>query len=228
MAEASWVRSPENVTSSRSPFSTEYVATAARSRSFIRFTTKSRAARLALTIPLGEPKVRSKRMQEVASRRGVDRRVLGRGRHDGSPLVEDLEARDGLLLAVVVDFEVFGLQVLDGPPVLVRDVDGDLDQRDARLFPHGRLLRLLLRLVGAGRETEIKTSRQNERERPGPAAHAAIFPPGRPPRKTAGLLTIAVRRPSTGRLVERSRAAGKARRTSPRSRAALSRSPRIS
>jgi hypothetical protein len=53
IAAASCVRSPVKLTSSLIPRSTEYVTTAARSRSFIRLTTKSRAARLALKTLLG-------------------------------------------------------------------------------------------------------------------------------------------------------------------------------
>ncbi len=171
----------------------------------------------------GRPEREIEEDQEVATCRGMDRRVFGQGGHDRAALVEHVEARDDLRLSVVVDLEVFGLQILDGAPVLVRDIDGDLDERDARLFPHRRVLRLFLRLVGAGEQGDQNEQSDAEREGPGPAAHETYLPPA--PTMAQPFIPGRSRHPDVR---GRSRASGKARRASRRRRSALSRSPRIS
>src|SRR5262249_45592360 len=104
----------------------------------------------------------------------------GRRRGKGDALVEHLEARDRLGLAVVEDLEVLGLEALDRFSVLVHDVNRDLDDHDSRFFAHSGGVRLLGFLGGHRRWPEERHEDRPDNRDANQRAHRT------PPEDTTG------------------------------------------
>ena len=104
IAWASWTRSAENVTRSRTPFSTENVATAAKSFGGSP-STNSFAARRAATHGLGLGEREIEEQQEVPARGRLDDLRSAR-LHSLLREIDAVERDDLLPLAVVEDLEV--------------------------------------------------------------------------------------------------------------------------